>query len=565
MERILIPLPRRIRWGDGTFDLGGRDVCRIASGDGPVSGLALTLGEPPACEAPEGADAYALRITPRGLRLQAGSEAGLFYGLQTLAQLEEGGVLPAVEIDDWADIPIRMLHWDLKGYLPKFDVLCEELRILASCKVNAILLELEDKYDFASAPGVGVAGAYTREQLRELSRLAKSLHIRIVPKLQSIAHVDYILKHAAYRDLRENGHVFQYCPCSEAAQALWEAMAEELMDCFEEHRGYFHIGADEPGNLGECPRCAKLGKAGSYLKKVGACADFVRDRGWTPVLWDDILRNKGGLFDPAEEAPLRQKLGRDAVLMYWAYGYGGKNNEFPYLDTYAGEGLRVWGASGYAGCDNWAGSLPPLAIRGQNLDAWAVAAKDRALECVCATGWTRIGSADCPAEPQESSWFTILYAAQSMWSGPRPYRAFAEDVFRRFYGAAPDGALLDAVLDIARHPCAGDLGQGTERLDFLRVLAAMESLDGRRRRLDNWFQYYDGKLGAELEDYRLAMLRRFTAALKADLAALKARAEAVLPAYYEPVTVRELLQSRFSSLEKRNKELSDLLSRTREM
>ena len=47
---------------------------------------------------------------------------------------------------------------------------------------------------------------YTHAQLRELSVLARSLHIAVVPKLQSIAHVDYILKHDAYRGMRENGH-----------------------------------------------------------------------------------------------------------------------------------------------------------------------------------------------------------------------------------------------------------------------------------------------------------------------------------------------------------------------
>ena len=74
MERILIPSPRRVLWGEGTFDLRGRDLGRIASCDGPVSGFTLTLGEPPACEVPEGTDAYALRITPQGLRLQARHE-----------------------------------------------------------------------------------------------------------------------------------------------------------------------------------------------------------------------------------------------------------------------------------------------------------------------------------------------------------------------------------------------------------------------------------------------------------------------------------------------------------
>ena len=85
-------------------------------------------------------------------------------------------------------------------------------------------------------------------------------------------------------------------------------------------------------------------------------------------MWDDIIRNAGHTFTPEEEEDLRRELGRKTVLMYWAYGYGGVGNEFPYLDELRKDGLRAWGASGFSGCDNWAGSVPPLEIRGKNND-----------------------------------------------------------------------------------------------------------------------------------------------------------------------------------------------------
>ena len=144
-----------------------------------------------------------------------------------------------------------LFFWDLKGYQPKPEVLKEELRLLASYKINSILLEIEDKYDYRCAPGVGVRGAYTFEEMREISRYAKSMNIMIVPKLQSLAHVDYLLKHARYAKLREDGHPFQYCASNPSAQKLWESMADELMECFAEHKEYFHIGADETDLLGQ--------------------------------------------------------------------------------------------------------------------------------------------------------------------------------------------------------------------------------------------------------------------------------------------------------------------------
>ena len=580
---ILIPRPQKFTFSEGMVDSSVWGIPRAGGVSGNAldficekfgkpqliedSGFFLHIGSPRPAEVPEKPDAYVISINENGLALEARNSEGLFYGMQTLRQLLTYGALSPVEIEDWPAIPIRMLHWDLKGYLPKFDVLCEEFRLLSEQKINAVLLEIEDKFCYACAPEVAVEGAYTHEQMRELSRLAKDLHITIVPKLQSIAHVDYILKHERYRSMRENGHIFQYCPTNEAAQQLWEDMCRELMNCFQEHGPYFHIGADESGYLGQCPQCAKLGKAGSYKKKVGACVDYVLKQGWTPVMWDDIVRNAGHTFTPEEEEDLRRELGRKAVLMYWAYGYGGTGNEFPYLDEFRKDGLRVWGASGFSGCDNWAGSVPPLEIRGKNIDAWTEEAVKKDVECVCATGWTRIGSADCPAEPQESSWFTALYAANSMWSGKaEDYRAFAADVFRSFYGSVPDDTLMESVMRIGNHPysVAGSDDIAT-RLDFLKTMATVESLDTRRSRLLNFFQYYEGKLGIAMEDYRLGMILSYASRQKEELETLKKHAESVLSQYYMPVTVEEVLRTRFGYLDRLNQELLDLAEQTREL
>lgn len=59
------------------------------------------------------------------------------------------------------------------------------------------------------------------------------------------------------------------------------------------------------------------------------------------VMWDDIIRNANKTFSPEEEAAVRSRLGRDAVIMYWAYGYGGRDNQFPYLDEFRDAGFAA--------------------------------------------------------------------------------------------------------------------------------------------------------------------------------------------------------------------------------
>ncbi|MBR2427547.1 MAG: family 20 glycosylhydrolase [Lentisphaeria bacterium] len=521
----------------------------------------------PAVEVGDGIEAYQIRITEDTLRIDAKSEAGLFYGIQTFLQMPAR--IPCGEIRDEASIPLRMIHWDLKGYEPKFDLLLEEMRILASYKVNSILLEIEDKYDYKAAPGVGCPGAYTYEQMRKLSKYAKDLHIQIIPKLQCLAHSDYILKHKKYKALRENGHVYQFCVSNPKAQQLWENMAAELMDCFAEHKGYFHIGADEAINLGECPKCAKLGKTGSFLKKVGASVDYVLKNGWQPIIWDDILRNLHGAMTD-EEARQCWVLGKKAILMYWAYGYGGVGNEFPLLKSFLDEKIKIFGASGYAGCDNWAGSVPPLDIRGKNIDAWTKTAIENKLECVCATGWTRIGSADCPAEPQESSWFTILYAANSMWSGkPYDYRKFICELSMKLFGEMPEQNLIDAILNIKKSPYpignVKTLTDTNQRLKFLRLAAAAECLDMEREFICNLNKYYFGKLGNKLEDYRIDYMNKWPGVKAEAIAEFKKKMTEAINEYYIKFTADDFINSRFGYLEKLYADAAKLTAETEKM
>ena len=232
-------------------------------------------------------DAYVIRVTSEGIAVDANDCHGLWYGLQALRQMiQKDNTIEICEIHDHAAIRCRGVHWDLKGYQPKFTVLLDEFRRLSKYKINLVLLELEDKYQYCSAPEVGCASAYSFEQLRILSRHAAALGITIVPKLQCLGHVDYILKHSSYRHLREAEHPYQYCSHSDEAFEIWKAMADELMECFAEHREFFHIGADETDNLGECPECSKYSKVDNYIFHVNRCLDFLVEQGRTPVMWE---------------------------------------------------------------------------------------------------------------------------------------------------------------------------------------------------------------------------------------------------------------------------------------
>ena len=495
---------------------------------------------------------YLLSINFDKIEIHAHDAEGLWFGFQTLIQLLRAGkgIVPQGEIRDWPKIRRRGIHIDLKGYQPKFEKLVEMCRILSEYKINTILLEVEDKYDFSSAPRIGISSAYSFEQLRELSALCSQMFIQVIPKLQCLGHADYILKHERYKHLRENGHPYQFCPRNEEGMELWKAMAGELIECFKEH-DFFHIGADETTNLGECPICSQYTKSECYIYRVQKCIDFVIEKVKKPIMWEDILRNLHGHLSE-KECERTWVLGRKAVLMYWAYGYGGKGNTFPMLPKYLAKGMKVWGASGFSGCGpSWIQNIPPLRERALNISAWTKTAVKNRLEAVMTTGWTRIASADPPAESPEASWFPILYAAESMWWGKeRNLSDFCRVMSQSFFGKDISDEYLQYLLTMepGRLPGEGvckkpEINQ--KRFELFSAASHLSSHGKLRQDLYNTLHMYYGTIGKKMPDYRLEMIRKRSDTFRDSLEKRRNAMRAALEEFYESDTISEVIESQF--------------------
>lgn len=516
------------------------------------------------------AQGYVLRVSDGGAWIRAHDGPGLWYGLATLAQLlrrpDKQGCVPALEIHDWPAVMLRGIHLDMKGCQPKFAAMIDFARVLASHKINMILLEIEDRMVFRSAPGVAVRGAFSAAELGRFEEECRSLFIEVVPKVQCLAHVDYILKHERYRTMREAGHPYQYCPRNEAGLALWKAMASEVMEAMPAGR-YFHIGADEPANLGECRICRRHSKADSYIYRVSRCIEHVANHGRRPVMWDDILRNLHRHMTD-DEARRTWDLGRNAILMYWAYGYGGANNEFPFLPPYLDAGMEVWGASGASGCGpSWNQDLPPFRERALNMGVWSETAARFGLSGLVHTGWTKIASADPPAEPQEGCWTTILYGADAAWAGRHiEAEPWMEKMGKVFWGLE-DVSTLSSLADAHERPiCAESAPAAASQRERWELFCALSGLAAhrkeRQRLIDDWQMYRAALRAGKLPDYRLAMVRSHLDAFERARRSRMRAVAAALGRFYTPATVSSYLESRFGIDEEIIARLKTLLKRS---
>ena len=290
-------------------------------------------------------EGYVLRVSGKGISIEATGEAGLFYGLQTLLSLKEVGRegIPFVEITDEPRFGYRGLMLDVSRHFFPKEVLKKEIDAMVRLKLNRLHLHLTDaagwriqidkyprltnfaawrdealwakwwkgdrKYADEGTPGA-YGGYYTKEDIRDLVRYAAVRQITIVPEIELPGHSEEVL--TAYPGLSCTHEPYKeadFCAGNEETFRFLEDVLTEVMDLFPSE--YLHIGGDEAGKASwkACPLCLRrmeeehlrdTDELQSYF--IRRVQQFVEGKGRKIIGWDEITA--GGL-------------GRGATVMAW--------------------------------------------------------------------------------------------------------------------------------------------------------------------------------------------------------------------------------------------------------
>ncbi|MDD5483187.1 MAG: family 20 glycosylhydrolase [Kiritimatiellae bacterium] len=437
------------------------------------------------------AGAYKLDISRGGVKIYASDPDGARYGVRRLEQLlrearsdfccrwdakepeVDPGVLSCQTISDAPFLPMRGMHF----YFPALRHLtfAEHLALLdtmAAWNLNTVIFEYANRFPYAGHKIVSAPDAFSRKQVRELITRARRLGLNVIPLHQSLGHVEFILRHAAYSGLREEErHRDQWCPLNPKSIALFKEMADEVLD-LHGAGDYFHIGGDEARRLGVCPACAETAKKEGigklYLDFIRQAANHIFSRGLTPIIWDDMVCRHIEVLD---------QLPRAIPLMYWEYwttkhpsamfvarpdgfgqvmdrrwqrawlqeldpverrmldhfgrpldmahelssrflkrfrkylgaGFPKRVRAFPYLEYYRDHGFKVICAgAASANHSSWRG-LPDFPRYADNLFSFARRAKESGAMGLIATTWYSM--------PFEAYAASIMYAGQASWAG----------------------------------------------------------------------------------------------------------------------------------------------------
>jgi hexosaminidase len=241
-----------------------------------------------------GEQGYSIYVNSNQITIKALNEAGLFYGVQTLLQIIQknstGHYIRGMQIKDWPDTPVRAVHYDTKhhqdtrGYVEGF------IRDMARYKINMLVWEWEDKLAYESYPEVGAPGAFTISEMQEFTEYAARYHIEIVPLVQGLGHVSFILKWPQHAHLREiPASNWEFCPLKEGSYELLFALWEDAIKATPGSK-HIHIGSDETYELGMCPDCRKkteeIGLSGLYHLFATRAAKHLQGLGREVMIWE---------------------------------------------------------------------------------------------------------------------------------------------------------------------------------------------------------------------------------------------------------------------------------------
>lgn len=334
-------------------EITGKEL-KVGTGTEGKNAIVLKLGLDAA-----NAEAYNLKVDGKGITIAAPTEAGVFYGIQTLRKslpIVKGDVeLPAVEINDYPRFGYRGVHFDVGRHF--FDVdeaktfidmmtlhnmnrlhwhLTEDQGWRLEIKKYPLLTEIGSKrketvigHNSGKYDGKPYGGFFTQEQAKEIVAYAADRYITVIPEIDLPGHMQAAL--AAYPELGCTGGPYEVwtqwgvsdnvlCAGKDKTLDFIDDVLTEVMEIFPSE--YIHVGGDEcPKDKWEkCPRCqARIKALGiksddkhskeEYLQSfvINHAEKFLNDHGRKIIGWDEIL--EGGLAPNATVMSWRGEAG----------------------------------------------------------------------------------------------------------------------------------------------------------------------------------------------------------------------------------------------------------------
>ncbi len=311
----------------------------------------------------EGQEGYRIVTSAENIKIQAATEAGVFYGIQTLHKAlpiingeRAVAVLPAGVVTDSPRFGYRGVLLDVGRHYFPVAYLKQFIDMLALHNMNTFHWHLtEDQgwrieikkyprltevgshrketitdWETKKMDGQPYDGYYTQDEVREIIAYAAERYITVIPEIDLPGHMLAAL--ASYPELGCTGGPYEVatswgvfpdvlCAGNKNSLQFVKDVLTEIMELFPST--YIHIGGDECPKVRweKCPKCQAMIRREGIKAEPGHTAEnqlqtwfmtqvekFINDNGRRMIGWDEVL--EGGLTP-------------DATIMSWRGMQGG--------------------------------------------------------------------------------------------------------------------------------------------------------------------------------------------------------------------------------------------------
>ncbi|MDN3202818.1 family 20 glycosylhydrolase [Algoriphagus sediminis] len=350
-------------------------------------------------------EAYKLEISEERIEIIADSPEGHWYGLMTLGQILEDSQdqltqLPLLKISDEPALSYRAIHWDVKHHLEKKEYYYEKLDQLAAQKINAVIVEIEDKLAYELQPKVGSPDAFSIADWKEISDYAKARNIELSPLVQGLGHASFILKHEEYVHLRDDpSSDWAFNPLNEKTYEIQFDLYKDALKAFP-YASYLHVGGDEVHTTGRNSGKSALELQLIWLNRV---SEYAAQKGLIPIFWDDMPLKNAGVYNSiynrnlteaqvdsiwtSNEPELNKYVDmfpKNCVYMRWNYSIPESPGNERAMKWFLDNGFKVMGAT--AGQTRW-NLMPQQQSNAKNIRDFALISIRNKAEGLLLTLW----------------------------------------------------------------------------------------------------------------------------------------------------------------------------------
>ncbi len=199
------------------------------------------------------------------------------------------------------------------------------LERLALLGYNTAMLYTEDTYALPGEPYFGyLRGAYSAEEIREMDDHAHGLGIELIACIQTLGHLEQVLKWPTYSEVKDTGAVL--LADEPGTYALIEKMIAHWAAACRSRR--IHIGMDEAHDLGRGRFLDRHGYERGFdifNRHLARVVEIARRHGLDPMIWSDMYFRMGSVtgeyYDKASRIPpeVAKQIPRAVQLVYWDY------------------------------------------------------------------------------------------------------------------------------------------------------------------------------------------------------------------------------------------------------